>query len=193
MSSLIAFVGDIHGCIQPLHSALHFIDKHDYETVVFLGDYIDRGDDSGAVIDCLAARSSDKRFFFLRGNHEAALLQSLRDRDLGTFFCVGGAATIRSYIGNSVNPDVFNTFDNSIPSEHKTFLQHTKNIFKSKTLVAAHQLKDLPNDGRFRIAGHKVIGEFPQITDHYALIDTGCGSGGKLTLLEWPTLRFYQF
>lgn len=193
MNNLIAFVGDVHGCIRPLQSALRFIDKHKYETVVFLGDYIDRGDHSCAVIDCLADRSSDKRFFFLRGNHEAALLQSLRNRDLEPFFYVGGAATIRSYIGNNTNPDVFNTFVESIPSEHEAFLQQTKRIFANETLVAAHQLRDLPDDGRFRIAGHKVIGEFPQITDHYALIDTGCGSGGKLTLLEWPTLRFYQF
>lgn len=52
MSKIFAF-GDIHGCNQQLKLLLKNIDPHSDDTLIFLGDMIDRGDDSKGVIDTI--------------------------------------------------------------------------------------------------------------------------------------------
>jgi len=63
-------IGDIHGCLSPLKT----IFKQDLitaeDTVIFLGDYIDRGPESKGVIDWLIEHKKDFNFEFLKGNHE---------------------------------------------------------------------------------------------------------------------------
>jgi len=65
-------VGDIHGCIDPMNRLLARIEAYAASgTVVFLGDYIDRGPDSSAVLDRLmAGPSANFRWICLMGNHE---------------------------------------------------------------------------------------------------------------------------
>ena len=43
--------GDIHGAITKLHAVLKRVAPTDADTLLFLGDYIDRGEDSKAVLD----------------------------------------------------------------------------------------------------------------------------------------------
>ena len=45
MSRSIVF-GDIHGCSEALSSVLGDLDIQSDDTVIFLGDYVDRGSDS---------------------------------------------------------------------------------------------------------------------------------------------------
>ena len=79
-------IGDIHGfpdVLQRMHDAIDAdIAARPVEeaTVVYLGDYIDRGPDSKGVIDLLIARKNDVssvNHVFLKGNHEGALLEYL--------------------------------------------------------------------------------------------------------------------
>lgn len=66
-------VGDIHGQAAMLDQVLAKIEAdggHD-ATVVFLGDYTDRGPDSRAVVDQLiAGREAGRDWVFLKGNHD---------------------------------------------------------------------------------------------------------------------------
>ncbi|MEL7301215.1 MAG: metallophosphoesterase family protein [Pseudomonadota bacterium] len=66
-------VGDIHGHIEKLDHALALIEAdggRDAE-VVFVGDYIDRGPDSRAVIERLATgQAKGRRWTCLKGNHD---------------------------------------------------------------------------------------------------------------------------
>lgn len=98
-------VGDVHGradLLQPLLATIA-ADCRTTEgpsTVVFLGDYIDRGPASDQVLDLLAeARTStDFAARFLRGNHEDALLRFLRDGASGSsWFQHGGRETLWAY------------------------------------------------------------------------------------------------
>jgi serine/threonine protein phosphatase 1 len=70
-------IGDIHGdlaALTKLFSRLPLLTRDD--TVVFLGDYLDRGPDSAGVVAWIRAltASSDARIVTLRGNHEDAWL-----------------------------------------------------------------------------------------------------------------------
>jgi serine/threonine protein phosphatase 1 len=97
-------VGDIHGRADLLRRLLLRIDQDLEENPaartlhVFLGDYIDRGQDSAGVLDLLIERSQAFPAVCLKGNHEAFLLEFLRNpRILRLWAPNGGLATLASY------------------------------------------------------------------------------------------------
>lgn len=99
-------VGDVHGRFDLLDQAICDI-NHDRAgepaVAVFLGDYIDRGPDSRAVIDRLIANdAAGLTKVCLMGNHEAMMLQALAQggQALANWLGQGGEATCRSYLGH---------------------------------------------------------------------------------------------
>ena len=78
-------VGDIHGRADLLSLALRGINTDcrrrpaDRPITVFIGDYIDRGPDSRAVLDLLLRWREDNEAVFIRGNHETFLPRFLAD------------------------------------------------------------------------------------------------------------------
>jgi Calcineurin-like phosphoesterase len=48
-------IGDIHGCSAALAALVQAIDPTPLDTLVFLGDYIDRGPDSRGVVEQVIA------------------------------------------------------------------------------------------------------------------------------------------
>ena len=103
-------IGDIHGQIDRLHEALEMIERDDDSDapVVFLGDYVDRGPDSRAVIDTLMRGQAEGRpWTCLMGNHDRYVLRFLDNPLyddpqtsrplLWTDPPLGGRATLASY------------------------------------------------------------------------------------------------
>jgi len=95
-------VGDIHGNLPGVQDLLDQIrgEVHAGDTVVFLGDYIDRGADSKGCIDALIAfrDETDAEVVFLCGNHEDWFLETLRDYATHSWLLgMDGYVTIRSY------------------------------------------------------------------------------------------------
>ena len=47
-------IGDIHGCISRLNTMMTMLDINaEKDTLVFIGDYIDRGPDAKGVVDAI--------------------------------------------------------------------------------------------------------------------------------------------
>ena len=96
-------IGDIHGradLLEPLLAEILRESTGRPATVVALGDYVDRGPDSRAVVDLLLDLSADPHVGtrFLRGNHDQVLLDFLGDHGLGPYWRqVGGGETLFSY------------------------------------------------------------------------------------------------
>ena len=70
-------IGDIHGCKDELITLIRSLRKQGLEhedTLVFIGDYVDRGPDSKGVIDTLLLLSEYQKCVFLMGNHEDMML-----------------------------------------------------------------------------------------------------------------------
>ncbi len=68
-------IGDIHGEVTLLRRLLATLPLRAEDTLVFLGDYLNRGEDSAATIATLRAIGrSHRACVFLRGNHEDAWL-----------------------------------------------------------------------------------------------------------------------
>jgi serine/threonine protein phosphatase 1 len=51
MTDRIIAIGDVHGCSKALATLLEAIQPTESDTLVFLGDYIDRGPDSRGVLE----------------------------------------------------------------------------------------------------------------------------------------------
>ncbi|TMV68218.1 serine/threonine protein phosphatase [Thioclava sp. BHET1] len=96
-------IGDVHGCAELLERLLRQIDieiadrPNHPARIVFLGDLIDRGPDSAAVL-ALARERCAMGAESLMGNHEAMLLEFLdRPETGGHWLRNGGAATLASF------------------------------------------------------------------------------------------------
>ncbi|MDQ1080213.1 serine/threonine protein phosphatase 1 [Pseudoroseomonas cervicalis] len=102
-------IGDVHGCAARL-ATLHRRITEDWQSrpaercaIIHLGDYVDRGPDSAAVIEALLGPLpvAGAESVLLRGNHEAMMLEGLQGgpgslaEDL--WLWNGGDATLASY------------------------------------------------------------------------------------------------
>lgn len=134
-------VGDIHGR-HDLLGALHariVADAQDRVTtrrvIVYLGDYIDRGPDSRAVIDLV--RSDLPQGFEkvrLRGNHEDLLIRFLHDPHAGRHWLLNGGETTLASYGIDVAAEMATgdmqalqqRLHHRIPHRHRDFLEETQ-------------------------------------------------------------------
>ncbi len=130
-------VGDIHGCadlLLQLHEKI-LSDAAGYrgkKTIVYLGDYIDRGDRSRQVIEILLSQPlPDFEVVSLRGNHEQAMLDFMAYPEATAgWLSFGGRETLSSY-GIQLAyipilrelPGLAERLDRELPEPHRAFLQ----------------------------------------------------------------------
>ena len=130
-------IGDIHGCADLLDQLLAKIDLDDRArgtartTLIFLGDLVDRGPESAAVIDRLIAlKRARPTARFIMGNHEEIFLGALDgDAKAMRLFCrIGGRETVLSY---GITPAAYERCDygelgavleSVVPDDHRAFL-----------------------------------------------------------------------
>lgn len=135
-SGRVYAVGDIHGCQDKLARLLQFLDTRHIgsdETVVFLGDYIDRGPGTRNVLEALLRwKEAHPRTIFLRGNHEQMLLDARDDwlrlgedapyisTAFDRWWFNGGSRTADSYGATSAE------CMEAIPEPHWAFIRRTQ-------------------------------------------------------------------
>ncbi len=197
MSDQIAFIGDIHGVLEPLTRVVERA-RDAAEALVFLGDYVNRGPQSSQVIEYLVGLRHDlgSRAYFLLGHHDEAFLAAIEDDRMDRFLRMGGAATLSSYPGGDADGALL-PLSQRVPATHVEFLRNLGRSFVGPGCFAAHD----PSDGEalpaetFGVFGHRLLpGGVPEIDESRALIDTGCGTlpEGKLTCFLWPTRTWFQ-
>jgi len=188
------FIGDIHGNIEALEGMLHALGgsiKDD--SVVFLGDYINKGSNSREVMECLISLARRPNVSILAGNHEREFRKALVLGDMAPFLKIGGAVTVKSYVGRPVGPDALTDLRKSVPEEHLKLLCEMGDEYKAPGLVARH----VPHGNReieYEVSAHRNVGTRPRITPRGAEIDTGCSdsSKGVLTAFFWPSKKYLQ-
>jgi serine/threonine protein phosphatase 1 len=137
--SRIYAIGDIHGRLDLLETLQANIVEDlaqnpvSRAVLIYLGDYVDRGPSSSAVIDRLINQPLPGfEIIHLKGNHEDFLLRFHNDGELGENWLMnGGGATLESY-GVKDATDTFNViwhlpefrsaFCDALPAEHLKFL-----------------------------------------------------------------------
>lgn len=126
-------IGDIHGCSLELSHLLSKLEIDENTLVVFLGDYVDRGPNSRAVIDQILELGKICEVVTLMGNHEAMFLDFLERPEsvgAGLFILNGGTATLANYHDDN------GTF--LIPQEHLDFLHHLKVFHETHSHFFVH-------------------------------------------------------
>jgi len=78
------FIGDVHGCIQELDMLLEKISLKETDILVFIGDLIDKGPDSSAVVKRFFELKSTFQVKLILGNHEEKFLRYLKHIENGT-------------------------------------------------------------------------------------------------------------
>ena len=211
MSGRVIAIGDIHGHAAALAALIRLIKLQPEDTLVTLGDYVDRGPDYEGVLDQLIALENQCHLVPLMGNHEEMMLGAREGRDNFRFWMqFGGDAALDSYgPGRAMN---------LVPREHWDFLKRLRlyhesdhhffvhaNYFPNRrfeeqdsqtVLWRSLESNDLPGPHY----SHKtaIVGHTPQMggeildLGHLVCIDTGCGDGGLLTALDVNGGRIWQ-
>ena len=200
-------IGDIHGCSDLLSELLEkIIPLANDDTVVFIGDYIDRGVDSKGVIDIvLKLRAEHHRVITLMGNHEFMLLGAIRGNGQNEFLKMGGDATLKSY---DIPPESINDLAARLPSNHLAFLEDLLPYWEDENYIYVHAglqpgvhltqqspdwlfwsreefIHSSYNYGKKVIYGHTPY-DTPKMDDNKIGIDTGAVYGNTLTCLVLP-------
>jgi len=207
MSRTIA-IGDIHGCSTALRTLLAAISPAEDDTVVTLGDCVDRGPDSCGVLCQLLELRERCRLIPLMGNHEIMMLSALSgDLDVCIWQRYGGAQTLASYDGGI----------SGICDEHREFLASCRHfhetdshIFMHANYVADLDLAEQPGQvlfwmhvssmvpPRHQSGKIAVVGHTPQIEGevlnlgHLICIDTCCFADGWLSALDIDSGQIWQ-
>ena len=206
-ASRLFAIGDIHGCPDELQALLRAADPRAADTVIFMGDYIDRGPASREVIDLLLEfAQGDHHTVFLKGNHEDMMLSflGLPGRYGDSFLINGGFSTLQSY---GVNEDALEDARERLPAAHLEFLgqlttsyQHGRFLFVHAGISPLRSLEEQDPEDLMWIRqefilnphsldltvlfGHTPVREVLLDLPYKIGIDTGLVYGGKLTCLE---------
>ena len=215
MNRKIVAIGDIHGCARTIKTLWNRLKPYKDALHVFIGDYIDRGQDSKGVVDFLLDVRYDRECIFLRGNHEQMLLDALETGDMNLWMYNGGRSTVKSY-NFAKNRDDF-------PEEHLAFYGETQLYYETEDYFFVHagapahqtleQSKDDPEAEEFFLWGREhlnamevpwektvVFGHTPRAypirKEKMIGIDTGCVFDqlgfGKLTAVVLPDMEFIE-
>lgn len=197
-------VADIHGCDKALIALMVKIEavrKGEPAKIVFLGDYIDRGPDSAAVVQHLIDLRDSKahpevEYVFLTGNHEDLLLGALSGDNnyIATFYGNGGESTMNSYSDKeyTLNDHVKNFFLKLEDChQHGDYVLVHAGIDPEYDLE--HQNKEVliwardfnRYDGYYKnnyfvVHGHTPVEKYT-LYENQLNIDTACVFGGTLT------------
>ena len=204
-------IGDVHGCADELVELLALLPLTPEDTVVFLGDYIDRGSQSKEVIDTIIELSSRQKVVALQGNHEEMLLSFVEDqhsRVAAQFIFNGGSSTLASYADEDGKWEISDRhlqFYKELPCWYVTDdyvfvhaglpLTPLKKIdpVRDKKKLLWTRGKFLSMDyswGKVVVHGHTPVAA-PTITRNRINVDTGCVFGRFLSAVELPARQIY--
>jgi len=206
-------IGDIHGCALTLDALIRELNPTAEDHLVFIGDYVDRGPDSKAVIDRLIELEKEFTCTFLRGNHEDLMLNYLDKGEYDLWAVNGGISTQQSY----------GTFGEGavIPEDHEAFIRATTHYLDTEDFFFVHAgirpnktVAENLEEGNLEVflweRGHLKADELawektvvcghtpvsvPLNTDKLINIDTGCcffthPNLGRLTAVRLPEREF---
>jgi serine/threonine protein phosphatase 1 len=204
-------IGDIHGCYDRLKALMEKIPIDcSRDTLVFIGDYIDRGPHSVEVVDYLIQlKNRFPEVIFLKGNHEDMLDKFLNGVDRLTYLLNGGQQTLDSYLTKPVGSKFL-----PIPPDHMEFFKSLREFYETEEFIFVHaglrprvplesqKTEDLLwirdkfvstkyDFGKRVIFGHTPLKK-PLVEPNKIGIDTGAVYGNALTCIQLPDLVFFK-
>ena len=220
-------IGDIHGRADLLKAVQARIDAHlranpvERAFEVYLGDYIDRGAESRAVLDLLIRRAETVRMIALAGNHEEVFLRAFAEPDVfADWLTWGGRETLLSYgvvlpfrAGEAQRLDAMRQMNEKVPEAHVSFIASLPIMHVIGDYVFVHaglrpnvalqeqEREDvlwirkafLSHRGPFplKVVHGHTPAAAPEVLPNRINIDTGAYITGKLTCLTLEDQKVY--
>jgi serine/threonine protein phosphatase 1 len=142
-------VGDIHGRCAQVQNLLEMLPREDStDTLVFLGDLIDRGFDAPGCVDYVikVQRANPERVVCLRGNHEQMMLDFIDGAaDIWITPVTGGERTFEQYTKRPLIARTEAELDearqaiaNSVPAEHLDFFRRMPFYYEDDFAIYVH-------------------------------------------------------
>ena len=142
-------VGDIHGRCAQLGRLLGMLPRDESsDTLVFLGDLIDRGPDAPGCVDLVLKlqHGNPERVHCLRGNHEQMLLDFIKGTaNLWITPVTGGERTFEQYVGKALLvtteqdlEEARTTIERSVPSAHLRFFNDLPFYHEDEHAIYVH-------------------------------------------------------
>lgn len=200
-------IGDIHGCDRALDVLLDAVAPAAEDTLVVLGDVVDRGPGTKQAVDRLLELQDACRLVFILGNHEEMMLEALDTGEwMDDWLSFGGRETIDSY-GGAVE---------DVPAEHREFLARGLDYWQTDSEIFVHAgldpdlaLERQPVEilrwtrisgiepphpsGKRVVCGHSSQKSgVPLLADGWICIDTFAYGGQFLTALDVEADRLWQ-
>ena len=172
-------VGDIHGRRKQLGHLLSLLPREaERDTLVFLGDLIDRGEDiPGTVSDVIELQSSAPAgsVVCLRGNHEQMLLDFLDEAaPLWLHPAVGSNHTFGQYTGYKLNDELRSWWEeaqrrvrDSLPPEHLSFFRALPLFYEDEHAFYVHAGLDGEKHPQETDTRHLLWSRNPDFYKHY--------------------------
>ncbi|MBS4173160.1 metallophosphoesterase family protein [Bacillus sp. FJAT-49736] len=166
----ILVISDIHGCLKEFQELLNMAEFNpNLDQLILLGDYVDRGKYSKAVVRYIKELVENFGVIALRGNHDQMFCDWLDEpiETLERYFRNGGLATIQSFLSFDI--------EREIPegSEELTYRKWAEEILaKNKELIDF--LANLP---------------FYYETDEYIFVHAGINPNYD----DWKNTSEYEF
>lgn len=197
-------IGDIHGCVRSFEALLGLIKPQASDTIILLGDYIDRGPESRRVIDLILELQQRCTVIALTGNHEIMLRKAALDPNaMKDWLRYGGLETLRSYGRNGRPANIA-----ELPENHWHFFrEQTLDYWETEERIFVHASLDPKLDldeqpehllfwqpfieptvhksGKQIVCGHTAqTSGLPAVFEHGICIDTWVYGRGWLTCLD---------
>lgn len=211
MAPRLIAIGDIHGCARQLDTLLEALELAPDDTVVILGDVVDRGPFSRQAIDRLIELQRHCQLIPILGNHDEMMLAA-REGDPHDWLTHYGRATLASYDAPWIDEPL-----GGIPDEHWAFLESFQPYHESDEhlFVHANLYPELPLaeqpafmlrweriepelaaphvSGKTVICGHSSQKSgMPLYLEHTICIDTHAHGSGWLTALDVERGRYLR-
>lgn len=209
MTTRTIAIGDIHGCATALRTLIETIQPQADDTIISLGDLVDRGPDSKSVVDQMLELRDRCNFVLIKGNHEEMMLNVVKGQPPHEWLKHGGVSTLDSYgfTGDlSVVPQAHVVFmDQALPyfetdshffthgnyEPKKTLEEQTDMVLRWRSLIESTPGPHM--SGKKAVVGHTpdTSGEIFDI-GHLICIDTFCYGGAWLTAIEVESGKIWQ-
>lgn len=196
-------IGDLHGELTLLKQLLEMLPYKEEDTLVFLGDYVDRGEDSAGTVRALRdLQRVHARTIFLRGNHEDAWLNRWNGISFSRPPHVQGALEFWDQCNGHIPFEVGDWLDQTrieYEDEHAYYVHagvlpgkpfhRTSDFYK---MWGPPQFLESNYDwGKTVVCGHWNEGE-PLVLSNKICVDTGAYETGILTAIRLPDRQLFQ-
>lgn len=141
----IYIIGDVHGCYKTLLALIEQFPNKQNSKICFVGDLIDRGSNSKAVIDFVR----DNKYDCVLGNHEKYFIEYSQylEKKLSYF-------DIKNWFGKNGGKETINSYKvNGILDEIK-LLDHSKWL---QSLPLYLEYKDMKIENRYLVVSHSHV------------------------------------